>query len=37
LEVRQQHGGNGGNNVALAAAAWRMLTNNFNGHNDNND
>jgi hypothetical protein len=25
LEVQWQHGGNGGVNVALAAAVWRML------------
>jgi hypothetical protein len=26
LEVRRQHGIDGGNNAALAAAAWHMLT-----------
>jgi hypothetical protein len=26
LEVQRQHGGSGGNNAALAVAAWHMLT-----------
>jgi hypothetical protein len=37
LEVRQQRGGNGGNNTAVGNGSMAYADNNCNGHDDNND